>query len=115
MGHRARHGDGDFRRRSQPEYGLSLLAVDFAVAGAVQCAARLVARAFPQERLRGPTKPKVRNGRPNRYSMRHSARPPMKVATSICPMAATSKISGFTKWCGGAAASLWSSMPAAIL
>jgi hypothetical protein len=44
MGHRARHGDGDFRRRSQPEYGLSLLAVDFAVAGAVQCAARLVAR-----------------------------------------------------------------------
>jgi hypothetical protein len=63
--------------------------------------------AIPARTAARPTKPKVRNGRPNRYSMRRSARPPMKAATSICPMAATSKISGFTKWCGGAAASLW--------
>ena len=48
--HLARHGDGDFGRRRQPQYGLQFLAFDHAVADAVQRAARLVARQSRQGR-----------------------------------------------------------------
>ena len=50
----------------------------------------------------------------DRSSMKRSGKPPMKGPTCICRTAATSKISGCTRWCGGAADSSLSSTPAAI-
>ena len=54
-GHHTGHGDGDLRRRGQPEHGLQLVTITRLPADAVQCATGLVAgqsvrSGFPQRR-----------------------------------------------------------------
>ena len=61
--HLAGHRGGDFRRGGEPEYGLSLLAVDDAIVGAVQRPARLVARQSRRARRKF-----LPNGRPEMVS-----------------------------------------------